>query len=156
MCESAYIGCRVTEDMSAGAEAELWSSSTCSLRKLLSRRTVQCEALFSCTTSFLLFPYKSIIDHGLRLNTRPNMPLGQLNTAILMVGRDIYLDFKRIWKEKKLFILLHSTELSLNETTKQEVKMRDNSEHLTPWVHTLQQIPATWQSQKSHLGFTVP
>lgn len=50
---------------------------------------------------FLLFPYKSIIDHGLRLNTRPNMPLGQRDTAILVVGRDIYLDFKRIWKKKE-------------------------------------------------------
>lgn len=100
--------------------------------------------------SFLLFPHKFIIDHGLRLNTRQKGALGQPDIAILVVVSDIYLDFKRILIKKAL----RFTELSLNKTTKQEIKMRDNSGHSTSQVCILQEVPETRPSQKSHPGLT--
>lgn len=105
------------------------------------------QSSFLTIMSFLLFPYKFIIDHRLRSNIAPNRPLGQPATAILVVVNNIYLDFRIIWEST-----LRSTEYSLNKTTKQEIE-RDNSGHLISWVHILQQVSATLYSQNRHPGF---
>lgn len=63
---------------------------------------------------------------------------------------DIHMDFKRIWKA------LHSAELSLNKTTKQEIKMTNSAGHLTPWLCILQEISeteVTYKFWKSHPRF---